>query len=117
MVFSGEIATMADANGRPLRMSGKVPLVVQRGDRTMRCTFIACERLAAPVNLAYDFNDKFVGANYPRRKLVELDDGTKIPIVRKPAARAANSPPLQSEQEYSPQAGRISPKLRVCCAV
>ena len=58
----------------------------------MRCTFIVCERLTAPVLLGCEFNDKFVEAIYPRRKLVELDDGTKIPIVRKPAMRAANAP-------------------------
>ena len=113
LVIPGEIPTIADANGRPLRTSGQIPLVVRLGDRTMRFIFIVCERLAAPVILGCEFNDKFVEAIYPRRKVVELDDGTKIPIVRKPAARAASATPLPSEQEYAPDAGRISPTLKV----
>ena len=48
---------------------------------------------------------------------MELDDGTKIPIVRKLAAPAAKSPPLPTEQDYSPQAGQFSPKLKVSRAV
>ena len=113
LVIPGAIPTIADANGRTLRTSGQIPLVVRLGDRTMRCTFIVCQRLAAPVILGCEFNDKFVEAIYPRRKLVELDDGTKVPIVCKPVARDANDPPLPSEQEYAPEAGRISSKLKV----
>ena len=117
VVTPDEILTFADANGRPLRASGQIPLVVRLGDHTIRCTFVVCERLAAPVILRCEFNDKFVEAIYTRRKLVELEDDTKIPIVRKLAARAANSPTLPAEQEYSPQAGRISPRLKVSRAV
>ena len=109
----GEIPTFADANGRPLRAYGTVTLVVRLATRTMKCKFIVCERLAAPVILGCDFNDKFVEAIYPRRKMVELDDGTKVPIVRKPAIRRADAPPLSSEQEYDNNSGRISLKLKV----
>ena len=108
----GEVPTIADANGRPLRTSGSVTLVVRLATR-MKCKFIVCERLAAPVILGCDFNDTFVEAIYPRRKVVELDDGTKVPIVRKPAARKADAPPLPSEQEYHNALGRVSPKLKV----
>ena len=116
-MIPGAVPTIADANGRPLRTSGQIPLVVRLGNRTMKCTFIVCERLAAPVILRCEFNDRFVQAIYPRRKLVELDDGTKVPIVRKPARRAADHPPLPSEQEFAPDAGRTSPKLKVSRAV
>ena len=97
LVTLGAVPTIADANGRPLRTSGQIPLVVRLCNRTMKCTFIVCERLAAPVILGCEFNDRFVEAIYPRRKLVELDDGTKVPIVRKPARRAVDHPPLPSE--------------------
>ena len=117
LVIQGEIPTIADANGRPLRTSRQIPRVVRLGDRTMSYTFIFCERLAAPVISGCEFNDKFVEAIDPRRKLVELDNGTKIPIVRKLAVRAANNLPLPSEQEYSPPTGRISPKRKVSRAV
>ena len=109
----GEVPTIADANGRPLRTSGSVTLAVPLATRTMKCKFIVCERLAAPVILGCDVNDKFVEAIYPRRKVVELYDGTKVPIVRKPAARRADAPPLPSEQEYDNDPGRVSPKLKV----
>ena len=78
-------------------------------------TFIVCERFAAPVILGCEFNDKFVQSIYPRRKVVQLDDGTKIPIVRKPAARAANAPPLPSAQEYGPKPGGF-PQSSRCLA-
>ena len=72
-----------------------------------------CERLAAPVILGCDFNDKFVESIYPRRKMVGLDDRTKVPFVRKPANRRADAPPLPSDQGYDNDSGRVSPKLKV----
>ena len=117
MVIPGGISTIADANGSPSRTSGQIPVVVRLGDRTMRCTLIVCERLAAPVILGCEFNDKFVDAIYSRRQFVELEGGVKIHMVGKPAARAGNSAPLPAEQGYSPQAGRVSPKLKVSRAV
>ena len=79
--------------------------------------FHRLRKAGRPVILGCEFNDKLVEAIYPRRELVELEDGTKIPIVRKPAALAADAPPIPSEQEYAPEAGRISPKLKVSRAV
>ena len=113
----GEMPTIADANGRPLRTCGTVSLVVRLPTREMKCKFIVCERLAAPVILGGEFNDKFVEAIYPRRKMAELDDGTKIPILRKPTTRRADAPPLPSEQEYDNDPGRVSPKLKVSRSV
>ena len=109
----GEILTIADANGRPSRTYRTVTLVVRLETRTIKCKFIVCERLVAPVILCCDFNDKFVEAVYPRRKVVELDDGTKVPIVRKPTARRADALPLPSEQEYDNEPGRVSQKRKV----
>ena len=57
LVIVGEIPTIADANGRPLRTSRQIPLVVRLGDHTMRCSFVVCERLAAPVILGCKFSD------------------------------------------------------------
>ena len=113
LVIPGAFLTIADANGRPFRTSRQIPLVVRLGIRAMKFTLIVYERLAAPVILGCEFNNRFVEAIYPRRKLVELNDGTKVPIVRKPARQAVDHPPLPSEQEYSPDVGHTSPKLNV----
>ena len=109
----GEIPTIADGNGRPPRTCGAVTLVVRLATRANKCKFIVCERLAATVILGCDFNDIFVEAIYPRRKMVELDDGAKVPIVTKPATRRDDAPPLPSEQGYDNDPGRVSPKLKV----
>ena len=108
----GEIPTIADANGRPLRTCGAVTLVVRLATHTLKCKFIVCERLAAPVILGSDFNHKFVEAIYPRRKMVELYDGTKVPVVRKPENRRADAPPVPSKQEYDNYRGEYPQNSR-----
>ena len=72
-----------------------------------------CGRLAAPVILGCDFDDKLVEGIYPRRKVVKLDDGTKVPIGRKPATPRSDAPPLTSGQDYDNYPGRVFPKLKV----
>ena len=104
LVTPEEIPKLADANYRPLRTSRQIELVVRLVNCTMSCNFIVFKRLAAPIILGCAFNDKFVDEIYLRRKIVELDDGKKVQIVRKPARCAVDSPPLSSEQDYSPQA-------------
>lgn len=42
----------------------------------------------------------------PRRRRIELDDGTKVPTIRNPSARSHFVPPLPKDQVY------ISPKGR-----
>lgn len=73
----------ADANGRPLTITGIISLLARIGQRLQTVNFFGCERLAATVILGCDFNDKHVEAIYPRWLEIELVDGTTVPIVRK----------------------------------
>lgn len=112
----GKTYGMSDANGRPLDIIGTVSLNTQLGTTSTRVEYLVCSRLAASVILGCDFNDRHVEAILPRERLVRLDDGTTVPIVRKPAARPPDAPPLPAQQQYVPLRGRISTKLRVAKA-
>ena len=108
---------VTDANRNPIRMIGTIDLIVQLGNCMMRTEFIVCERLADPVILGCDFCDRFIEAIYPRKRLVELDDGSTVPIVRRPLKRDSTAPPLPAAQEYTPAKGRASPKVKCSRAV
>ena len=108
----GPLPRVTDANRNPLRMMGTITLVVRLGRHLAKVEFVVAERLAVPLILGADYCDRFVEAIRPRKRLVELDDGTEIPIVRRPSKRHEASPPLPTEQEFIPRDGRVSPKLR-----
>ena len=98
----GQLPSIADANNRPLTMSGRVDLVVQLGYTRVRAEFLVCERLAAPMIIGADFCDQHVEAILPRRRTVELTDGTTIPMVRRVPRRHPKAPKFPPEQEYVP---------------
>ena len=108
----GPLPNIGDANNNPLYTIGTLALVVRLGRRIVKVEFIVCERLAAPVILGCDFCDRFVEAIRPRKKLVEMDDGTEVPIVRRPLRRTPKSPPLPPSQEYHFTGGRSSTKVK-----
>ena len=113
----GPPPNIVDANRRPIAVNGVIHLCVQLGTRLVKLAFYVCERLAAPVVLGCDFCDRFVEAILPRKKLVELDDGTTVPITRKPAKRHPESPPLPADQQYGHTRKIQSPKVRVASPV
>lgn len=86
---AGPLPEICDANNRPLNMLGTVNLVVQLGTFVVRDVFIVCRTLAAPAILGADFCDKYVEAIRPKKRHVELDDGTTVPIVRGVLRRVA----------------------------
>ena len=104
---------ICDANRNLIRTCGVIDLMTRIGTRLVRVEFVVCERLAAGVVLGCDFMDRFVEAIYPRRKTIELDDGSSVPITRRPLRRPPNSPPLLASQEYAKTGGRSSPQVRV----
>ena len=108
----GPLPNIGDANNNPLSMIGTLALVVRLGRRIVKVYFIVCERLVAPVILGCDFCGRFVEAIRPRMKLVEMDEGTEVPIVRRPLRRTPNSPPLPPSQEYTFTGGRSSTKVK-----
>ena len=97
-------------------MKGLADFVVRLGSRLVKLEFIVCELLAAPLILGCDFMDRFVEAIYPRKKTVEMDDGTTIPITRKPLKRPPVASPVTPQDGKKPH-GRESPKIRVATAI
>ncbi len=78
----GNEVRVRDANKRQLRLAGTVDLRVTIGNRDQLVTFYVAEQLATPVILGCDFCDEHIEAIKPRRRVVELVDGTTVPIIR-----------------------------------
>ena len=112
----GPLPNVADANNNPIRMKGLAHLLVRLGSRLVKLEFIVCDRLAAPLILGCDFMDRFVEAIYPRKKTVEMDDGTTVPITRKPLRRPPVASPVAPQDGKQPH-GRESSKIRVAIAI
>ena len=108
----GPLPDICDANDRPLRMIGTIRLVVRLGRLVSLADFIICQQLAAPMILGADYCDRFVEAIRPRKKLIELDDGSTVPIVRRPLKRHPKLTPLPEGLDYDRTSGRVSPKVR-----
>ena len=100
-----------DANNRRITIEGTINLAVQVGTRFEIVKFNVVERLGTDVILGCDYCDKHVEAIRPRRRIVELDDGTTVPILKKPEGRAKHAVPLPAEQEYVTPKGRPTPKI------
>ncbi|CAN8069066.1 unnamed protein product [Agarophyton chilense] len=113
LIRYGPLPDIRDANKNAVKTLGTVRLVVRLGRFVVLVDFIVCKTLAAPVVLGCDYCDKFVEANRPRRRLVELDDGSMVPIVRKPMRRCSEAPPLPPSMKYRKSRGRVSPRIRV----
>ena len=71
------------------------------------------DTLATSVILGCDFCDRHVEAIRSRQRKVEMNDGTTVPIISKPTARASQSPPLPEEQQFVPLPGKVSNKIQV----
>ena len=95
-----------DANGRPLAIVGTIPLYVRMARYVVKVDFIVCDRLAADIVLGCDFCDRYIEAIRPRQRAVELEDGTLVPIVRKPKPRAKGLVPLPTAQQFPEVVGR-----------
>ena len=113
----GPLSNIGDANNKPLSMLGIIDLLVRLGTYLVKVDFIVCDRLAAPVILGCEYCDRFVEAIRPRKKLVELEDGSTIPITRRSLTRPPRAPPLLPSQEFVKSPGRTSPKVKVAKAI
>ena len=102
----GPLPSVCDANNKPLKAMGIITQVVRLGHFIVETDFIVCETLAAEVVLGAAFMDKCVEAILPRKKSVELIDGSTVPIVRKPWGRPPTAPPLPDEHRYRKDHGR-----------
>lgn len=59
------------------------------------------------------FCERFVEKIYPRTKMVEMDAGSIVLILRKPEARPPKTVLLPKELGYHKSGRRMSPKIRV----
>lgn len=82
-----------DSNNRPILINWKEKLQVHIGKKVetffpmctwrFTVTLFVADRLGAPIILGCDLFDKQIEAIRPRKRVVENDDGTSVPIVRK----------------------------------
>ncbi len=99
-----------DANNKRLNIEGTVELSVQIGNHREQVTFYVAERLATDFILGCDFCDKHVEAIRPRKKLLELNDGTTVPIIRKNKCRRKQIP-LPDSASTVPKTSASSSKI------
>ena len=102
-----------DANKGRVHTLGTLSLQCQIGACSMRVNFVVCERLSVPVILGCDFCDRYVEAIRPRRRLVEMDDGSTVPIIRSPSSRDKDAVPLPPSQKTPRRSDRGSPVVRL----
>ena len=107
----GRLPDIRDANKGKVRTVGTVTLRCQLGSYETRVNFVVCERLSVPVILGCDFCDRYVEAIMPRQKMVELDDGSTVPIIRVPSTRARDAVPLPAPLRYPTAADPPAPKV------
>ena len=100
------------ANSQPLAIKGTVDLMVQVGNCKDHVVFYVAPSLAAPVILGCDFCDRHVEAIQPRRRVVEMDDGSTIPILRTKSSRRLDEVDLIEDDPLTERRDR-SPRVQV----
>lgn len=83
---------ICDANNKFLHMVGTVKFPVKLGNFYFHIDFIICQSLAAPAIFDADFCGRFVEAIRPRKKLIEPNEVSTLPIVKRPMKRIPTSP-------------------------
>lgn len=102
VIHKDETVTLRNASNKPIYTLGVAHLDVNLGSGRHRVTFIVCDKLATDVLLGCEYCDKYIEAIKPRKREVELDDGTTVPIIRNPSARSTRSVPLPPDQRTAP---------------
>ena len=102
-----------DANNRRVKLDGVINLQVRLGNRIETVHFNIVEKLGTGVILGFDYLDKHVEAIRPRRRVVELADGTTIPIMKRILGRGKQPDLLPEEKEFVPMKGRLNQKILV----
>lgn len=73
-----------DVNNRKVNTSDTINLSVEVGNRVRIANFNVVERLATNILLGCDFCNRHIEAIKPTQRIVELDDGTTVLIIRIP---------------------------------
>lgn len=96
-----------DAENISLPIVGSVRLPVKTETSLVNVKFTARRSLGAPAILGANFWDRFAEAIHSSKELVELVDGSTVPIVRRSMKRPPSSAPLPIEQKYKRTQGRV----------
>ena len=109
---SSKTTVLRNASNKPMIVCGEVELQVRLGQHTAKAKFYVVEKLATDVLLGCDYCDKYVEAIKPRKRVVEMEDGTEVPIIRKPSTRSKEAAPLPYEEV---EKATLPPaKTRIC---
>ena len=120
LVSFGPTQDIGGANNRLFRTAGTIKLLVRPGSFMATAEFIACRKLAVLLILGVDYCDLLVEAIYSRKKIVELADFSKVPIVRRVVPwyassfsghLSANSGHLSTRAYHRP--GRPYPRVKI----
>ena len=88
-----------NVTGKPVPISGTIRLSVQIGSKTEKFQFLVAKDLATAIVLGCNYFDQHVECIKPRRRIIEMDDGSTTPIVRR-ASRSQVEALLPEEQVY-----------------
>lgn len=110
---TGLLPYIYDINKNPLHLLGILELHVLLGSTKEILKIIVCETLAAPTITGADFCDQYVLAIRPEQKLVELNNGDRIPIVQEPWGQTRSQSLLPDELAYPENNQKPSPLVRV----
>lgn len=94
----GSTVNIRTVSGRKLAIAGTTRLTVQIDTSVEHVNLYATEKLATSVILGCDFFDRHVEAMLPQRLNIEMEDGSTVPIIRKPSGRQSGAP-VPEEQE------------------
>ena len=102
------LSTLGDANGRPLRLLGKIFLLMRFGNTTYRVPFIAAKKLAVEVIIGTRFMNRYVNVIAFRSQIVRLHQGGTIPILsyrdtRHPHERSNDAPNDKNDIHNNPR--------------
>ena len=78
---TGNIPQLADANGNPLRITGRIKLLIQLGRKLLDAEFFVAPKLAVPVILGTGIMNSHVEAIRCRAQRIDVHDGGSIAIL------------------------------------
>lgn len=106
-----------NASQNRLKTVGIIDVLARLRRSVVKLNFMFCHSLAALVTLGCDYCERFVKAIRPTPRLVELEEGYSVPMVRKSLKLGTKKElPLSAVLE-PPLASRKSTTLRVVASV
>lgn len=109
----GNCVKIRDVDNCSVNVDGTIDLVVNIGGRVEIVLFNIVERLATQLSLWCEYCDKHIESIHPRKRQVELVDGTIVQIVSKPPPTDKDSITLPEAHEYKSTHRHTSEKFQL----